>query len=177
MNTWRSLSLFPSGIVLGAAMVVGQAGAQTCAAPSVLTVNESTFFNTCLSGDNSLVVACGMFALTGPALVIRMPLPYPIGQISVQSASAGYDPALFLLRAQCGNNAPCGYAVDSGSVVDTLDLAQVDSGDYLLAIAPFHFESSSCGQILVTHSMTPQQQALARDGVFRGGTSAPSPNL
>ena len=33
MNTWHSLSLLPSGIVLGAALVIGPAGAQTCAAP------------------------------------------------------------------------------------------------------------------------------------------------
>lgn len=175
MNTGHSLSLLPSGIVLGAALVIGPAGAQTCAAPSVLTVNESSFFNTCLS-DSSLVLACGAFPLNGPAVVIRMPLPYPTGQISVQSLSVGYDPALFLLRSQCGNSAPCGYAVDSGIVVDTLDLAQVDTGDYFLAIAPISFESGSCGQILVTHSMTPQQQALARDGVFRSGISAPLPN-
>jgi hypothetical protein len=175
MSTCSFLLRFAPGIVFGAAMIAGEAGAQVCAAPAVLTVNTPILLDTC-QGDSGLVVACSLFPLTGPAAVVRLPLPYPAGLVSVQSLTTGYDPVLFLLRSHCDNSAPCGMAVDSGIVVDTMDLTDVDSGDYFLAIAPMDFNSSPCGQVMVTYSMTPEQQALAHDGVFRGGISAPPAN-
>jgi hypothetical protein len=170
-----SLLRFAPAIALGAAAVGMDAGAQTCAAPATLAANASTAFDTC-QGDSSLSAVCNMFVLTGPAAIVRLQLPYPTGSVSVTSLTVGYDPALFLLRSQCHNSAACGTAVDSGVVVDTMDLTEVDSGDYFLAIAPMNFDSISCGQVIVTYSMTAQQQALALDGVFRGGISAPPAN-
>ncbi|MEO7757568.1 MAG: hypothetical protein ABIS07_13390 [Dokdonella sp.] len=175
MSTFNSLLRIASGIVFGAAMVAGDAGAQVCAVPAVVAVNTSIGLDTC-QGDSGLVIACALFPLTGPAAVMRLQLAYPVGLVSVQSITLGYDPAMFLLHSRCDNAAACGTAVDSGVVVDTMDLAEVDSGDYFLAIAPINFDSISCGQVIVTYSMTAQQQALALDGVFRGGISAPPAN-
>lgn len=175
MSMCSFLLRFAPGIVFGAAMVAAEAGAQTCASPPLLAVNTPQWLNTC-QGDSGLVMACHLFALTGPAGVMRIQLPYPVGLLSVQSMTAGYDPAFFLLRSQCSNSAFCGMAADSGIVVDTLNLSEVDSGDYFLGIAPIHFDSIPCGQVIVTHSMTPQQQALTLEGLFRGGISAPSAN-
>jgi hypothetical protein len=107
---------------------------------------------------------------------MRLPLPYPTGIISVQSLTVGYDPAVFLLRSRCDNTAACGTAVDSGVVTDTMDLADVDSGDYFLAIAPMDFGSLACGQVMVTYGRSEEQQVLALDGVFRAGISAPPTN-
>ncbi|MEO5626836.1 MAG: hypothetical protein ABIQ70_12580 [Dokdonella sp.] len=176
MSMCSTLLRFAPGVVFGAAMIAGEAGAQTCAVPAVLAVNTLTALDTC-QGDSGLVIACSLLALTGPAAVVRLQLPYPVGLVTVQSLTAGYDPAMLLLRSHCDNSAPCGMAVDSGIIVDTMDLAEVDSGDYFLAIAPIDFNSSSCGQVMVTYSMTQEQQALALDGVFRGGLSAPPANL
>jgi hypothetical protein len=165
-------------VVMGAAILQlaflasGQATAQTCPAPAALTANTPSWFDTC-RGDASVLTACGAFALTGPATIVRMPLPYPMGRLVVQSISAGFDPALFLLRSHCASTAACGYVADSGSVVDTIDLVEVDSGDYFLAVAPWQVPSTYCGQILVTLDLTPQELALTRDGVFRGGLDAP----
>jgi len=164
-----------AAIALGAATVATDASAQTCAAPLALVANTSTVLDTC-QGDGTLVAVCSMFPLTGPAAVVRLPLPYPTGSVSVQSLTAGYDPALFLLRSHCDSSAACGTAVDSGVVTDTMDLSGVDSGDYFLAIAPIDFASLTCGQVMVTYGMTAEQQALALDGVFRGGISAPPGN-
>ena len=175
MSMRSSLLCLAPRIVFGAAMVTSEANAQICAAPAVLAVNAPIVLDTC-QGDSGLVVACGLFPLTGPAAVVRLPLPYPAGLVSAQSLTAGYDPVLFLLRSHCDNSAPCGMAVDSGIVVDTMDLTDVDSGDYFLAIAPMDFNSGPCGQVMVTYSMTPEQQALALEGVFRGGISAPPAN-
>jgi hypothetical protein len=154
-----------------ACLTMGRLAAQTCPAPAVLAANTPTGFDTCRGGAG-VVIACGAFALTGPATIVRMPLPYPIGRLVVQSG-AGFDPALFLLRSQCGNTAACGYVTDSGIAVDTIDLAEVDSGDYFLAIAPWRWESTPCGQVLVTLELTPQELALTLDGMFRGGLDAP----
>ncbi len=166
-----------SGLLLGAALLASEASAQTCPAPTALAINQSTWIDTCFA-DTSLVVVCQMFELSGPAGVARVILPYPVGRISVQSMTGGYDPVLFLLRSQCNNSSSCGMAVDSGFVIDTLELREVDSGDYYLAIAPMAGFSQSvpCGQVLVTYSMTAAEQALTLDGVFRGGISAPSSN-
>jgi hypothetical protein len=162
-------------VVITAAMIPIDAGAQTCAFPTPLAANVTAVFDTC-QGDSGLVVACNMFALTGPAAVMRLPLPYPTGIISVQSLTVGYDPAVFLLRSRCDNSAACGTAVDSGVVTDTMDLADVDSGDYFLAIAPMDFGSLACGQVMVTYGRSEEQQVLALDGVFRAGISAPPTN-
>jgi hypothetical protein len=169
-----TLRLAPS-LVLGAAMVAADASAQTCAAPLALAANTSTVLDTC-QGDSTLLAVCSLFALSGPAAVMHLPLPYPTGSVTVQSLTVGYDPALFLLHARCDGSAACGAAVDSGVVTDTMDLSGVDSGDYFLAIAPMDFASISCGQVMVTYGMTAEQQALALDGVFRGGISAPPTN-
>lgn len=176
MSMCSSLLRFAPGIVFGAAMVASETNAQICAAPAVLAVNTPTVLDTC-QGDSGLVFACGLFSLTGPAAVVRLQLPYPVGFVSVQSLTPGYDSVMFLLRSHCDGWATCGMAVDSGIVVDTMDLAEVDSGDYFLVIAPMDFKSSPCGQVMVTYGMTPEQQALALDGVFRGGISAPPANL
>ena len=161
--------------LLGAAMVATDTGAQTCAAPPALAINVSIVLDTC-QGDSGLIAVCNMFPLTGPAAIMRLQLPYPTGFVSVESLTAGYDPALFLLRSRCDNSAACGTAVDSGVVTDTMELSEVDSGDYFLAIAPMDFASLACGQVMVTYGMTAEQQALALDGVFRGGISAPPTN-
>ena len=173
------MNSFPSGavaaIVLGAATLAADVGAQTCAAPLALAANVSTVLDTC-QGDSTLLAVCGMFPLSGPAAIMRLPLPYPTGSVSAQSLTVGYDPALFLLRSRCDGSAACGTAVDSGVVTDTMDLTGVDSGDYFLAVAPIDFASLSCGQVMVTYGMTAEQQALALDGVFRSGISAPPTN-
>ncbi len=117
---------------------------------------------------------CGAILLEGPALVAHLQLPYPVGQVTVQSLTANYDPALFMLSSQCSNNSPCGQAVYNGLQTETLDLTTVDSGDYFLVIAPFFPESTNCGQILVTYSMTQAEVALAQEGLFRGGVSTGS---
>lgn len=152
-------------------LTMGPLAAQTCPAPAVLTANTPTGFDTC-RGDTGIVVACGAFTLTGPAAIVRMPLSYPMGRLVVQSGSAGFDPAVFLLRSHCANGAACGYVADSGIAMDSIDLAEVDSGDYFLAVAPWHGDSLPCGQILVTLELTPQELALTLDGVFRGGLDA-----
>ncbi|MEO6689901.1 MAG: hypothetical protein ABIS07_03235, partial [Dokdonella sp.] len=175
MSTFNSLLRFASGIVFGSAMVADEVGAQVCAVPAVVAVNTSIALDTC-QGDSGLVIACALFPLTGPAAVVGLQLAYPVGLVSVLSLTPGYDPALFLLRSHCDNSAACGMAVNSGVVVDTMDLGEVDSGDYFLAIASADFDSISCGQITVTYSMTAQQQALALDGVFRSSISAPPAN-
>ena len=163
---------FPSAIVFAclALVATADAGAQTCPAPATLTPNAPQWINTCASGT-SLGLVCGVFPVYGPAAIVRMPLPYPVGRLIVQSQTPGYEPAMFLLRSQCTNTAPCGYAS-----VDTLDLRLVDSGDYFLAIAPWYPESAACGQIFVTYALTPQEQTLMLDGVLRGGMSVAPPN-
>lgn len=161
-------------LVLGTGMTVGQAGAQVCAVPLSLAPNTPTWINTC-QGEQGIVIACALFPLRGPAGVVRMSLPYPVGTVTAQSINGDYDPSVFMLRSQCSNNAGCGMMVDSGPVVDTLNLSELDSGEYFMVIAPYYFTSSACGQVIVTYNLTPAQQALMLDGVFRGGISAPTP--
>lgn len=50
-----SLLRFASGIVLGAALLAGEADAQICAAPATLAVNQPTWIDTCFS-DYTLAV-------------------------------------------------------------------------------------------------------------------------
>ena len=165
-------AMFRAMLVVGACTAAPMAVAQSCAAPAQLTPNTSQWLDTC-QGETGLVLACNVFPLYGRAAIVRMELPYPAGLLEVQSMTVGYDPAMFLLRAACNNSAGCGYATNSGTVVDTMDLALVDSGGYFLAIATPYPGTPDCGQVLVTYWLTPEQQALLQDGVFRGGLSAP----
>ena len=164
---------FNVAIVSSIGAMADHAAAQTCAAPAPLTPNTPQFINTC-SGEN-LGFAC-LSKLEGPAGIAQMTLPYPVGELTVQSLTGGYDPALFLLRSECSSSAFCAWAVDSGIDVDTLDLAQVDSGDYFLVIAPAYPVTPSCGVVAVTVHLTPEQEALMLDGVFRAGIDAPPAN-
>lgn len=171
----QCMSCLASGTLLACLSIasIKEAGAQICAMPATLTVNSTQWFDTC-QGESSLVLACGTISLYGPAVIVHMPLPYPIGRISVQTLFGNFDPAIFMLRSECSNSASCGQFADTGLLVDTLDLATLDSGDYFLAIAPPNPSVGNCGQILVTYSMTAAEAALAQEGLFRGGGSTGS---
>ncbi|MBL0163826.1 MAG: hypothetical protein IPP82_09355 [Xanthomonadales bacterium] len=172
MNMFR-YARFLLLLMLGATMTTGQASAQICALPGILTPNTSFAMDTC-TGEQFLPVACGLFVLSGPAAIFHLPLAYPIGTISVQSLNVQYDPAVFLLQSHCNSNVQCGMAVDSGQAMDVLNLAEVDSGDYFLAIAPMETSNSiPCAPVIITYSVTAAEQAIALDGVFRAGLSAP----
>lgn len=170
---FRTRVAFRAMFVVGACVAAPVAVAQSCAAPSPLTPNTSQWLDTC-QGETGLVLACNVVPLYGRAAIVRMDLPYPVGLLEVQSTTVGYDPALFLLRSTCNNTAGCGYASNSGTVLDTMDLAVVDSGSYFLAIATPYPGTPDCGQVVVTYRLTPEQQALLQDGVFRDGLSAPA---
>lgn len=153
--------------------VAGLARAQTCAAPLPLAANAPQWLDTC-RGDLSLTQVCGLFALQGRAGVLRVELPYPMGTLTVRSLAPGYDPSLFLLRGACNGSAPCAALAETGIETDTLDLSQIDSGGYYVVIAPLLPDLISCGQVQVTHHLTPAQQALMADGIFRSVISAPT---
>lgn len=161
---------------LSAALLLAAADtvAQTCAAPLAIAPNTPYFIDTCLA-DSSLVLACQMFALLGPAGIVRLNLPYPAGTLVVTPMTVDYDPALFLQQWQCGNSAWCGAAVDDvfQGGTESMDLSGVDSGEYFLAISTWYDPGAApCGRVTVSYNLTPEQQALVNDGVFRGGTSA-----
>ncbi len=169
MHNPNRRSRLPCALAVAGLLVLplGDTRAQTCPLPATLTPNVPAWFNAC-TGGNDIMLACGLFPLTGPTTVVRMPLPYPTGRLVVQSLTPGYEPAMFLQRSPCNNTSPCGYAA-----LDTMNLASVDSGDYFLVVGPIYPESAACGQIFITHQLTPQEQELAADGVFRGGNSVP----
>lgn len=154
------------------ALAAGHAAAQTCAAPWAITANSPSAFDTC-QGESSLVLACGVVPLAGPATVVALHLPYPAGSISVQSLDANYAPMAFLFHEQCDSDAPCSAAAwippDS---TGTIDLSALDSGNYLLVIAADRDTiGASCGPVLVTANVTPEQQALFNEGVFHSGNA------
>ncbi len=170
--------LFRPGIPLALAAFAlspaGSATAQSCAAPLVLAANTLHVLDTC-DGDPGVPLACGGLFLTGPAAIVDLDVPYPAGRIVVQQHDVHYEPVVFLFRADlpCAGNAPCPAAdwVGPGHP-GVIDLATVDSGHYRLAIAtdlppPWH----ACGHVLVTWQVTPEQQALMHEGVFRGGNT------
>ncbi|MBO9664340.1 hypothetical protein [Dokdonella sp.] len=175
-------SRVPIGLLLAAfasaPLLVADAAAQSCAAPLNIAPNTPYVFDTC-SGDVGLSVACGMFALTGPAGIVHLSLPYPAGTLLVTPFSATYDPALFLLQTRCGSAAWCGAVVDDapqgGS--ESMALGDVDSGEYYLAISTWYDPTAAaCGPVMISYELMPEQQALANDGVFRSGiTALPDP--
>lgn len=150
----------------------GHAAAQTCASPSAITSNTPTMFDTC-QGESSLVLACGVVPLAGPATVVRLDLPYPEGHVSIQSMDANYAPAAFLFHARCDNDAPCSaVAWSSAGSVGMIDLSPLDSGGYFLVIAAdANTPGASCGPVLVTADVTPEQQALLEEGIFHNGNA------
>lgn len=157
-------------IALLLSLLTGNAIAQSCAAPTPLIANGTQFLNTC-NGDASLLTACwSTFALAGRAGVLSLALPYPAGTLTVTPQNVGYDPALFLLPSRCNNTAGCAAAIDDvgpGSS-ETLSLDRIDSGNYYLVIAPLQPSLVDCAQVMVSYSVTPQQQGLIAEGLFRG---------
>lgn len=143
--------------------------AQTCAAPGVLTANTVHLFDTC-QGETSLVVACGIVDLAGPATVVRLDLPYPVGEISIQTGNADYQPFAFLLRADCDGHAPC-QAAAWINPVGSIDLSAIESGRYFLVVAADRASPATCGPVSVVAHLTPEQAALGFDGVFRSGNA------
>lgn len=159
-------------LVLACLVPAGAATAQTCAAPLQITANTAYAFDTC-QGDSSLLLACGVFPLGGPATVVGLDLPYPGGSISVQSMQASYEPYAFLLHADCNAGAPCSAAAFSpAGSIGLIDLSPLDSGRYYLVIAAAQgTNGTSCGPVLVSASVTPEQEALIQEGVFRSGNA------
>lgn len=159
-------------LVLACLAPAGFAVAQTCAAPSQIAANTAYAFDTC-QGDSSLQLACGVFPLAGPATVVELHLPYPAGSISVQSMRSDYEPYAFLVHADCDGSAPCSAGVFSppGSI-GLIDLSLLDSGRYYLVIAAADgTNGTACGPILVSADLTPAQEALMQEGVFRSGNA------
>ena len=174
----RAMRRAATGVLLiafaSAPFLAADAAAQSCAAPLSVAPNTPYLFDTC-SGDVGLRVACGMFELTGPAGIVRLDLPYPTGTLVVTPFSATYDPALFLLQARCNGTAWCGAVADDapqgGS--ESLDLGAVDSGEHYLAIGTWYDPTAApCGPVMISYNLTPEQQALANDGLFRSGIGA-----
>jgi hypothetical protein len=145
--------------------------AQVCLAPLPLPVNQTQLINTCEQGDANFQLACGAEVLSGPALEFQMNMPYPMGQILMQSMNTTYDPAAFLIRGQCKGDVPCAadaYVGMPGST-NTIDLYHMDSGTYYLVVAPLSGSPStdSCGPVMVTWSATLGDETMMQDGVFR----------
>jgi hypothetical protein len=146
--------------------------AQSCSAPAVLSPNTSYVFDTC-QGDRDLVLACGVFPLAGPATVVQLDLPYPVGEVQVQSLDIGFQPAVFLLQAACRNDAPCNAVATTGpGRAGVIDLSTIDSGNYFLVIAA---EGSAgdpaCGPVNVGVYVTADQGELESEGMFRSGNA------
>lgn len=161
---------FRSTVAVLLSLLAGNAAAQSCAAPAPLIANGTQFLNTC-NGDASLLTACwSTFALAGRAGVLSLSLPYPAGTLTVTPQNVGYDPAVFLLPSRCNNEAGCAAAVDDAGPgsSETLSLDRIDSGDYYLVIAPLQPSLVDCAQVMVSYSVTPQQQGLVAEGLFRG---------
>jgi hypothetical protein len=158
--------------VAACALGAGPAAAQTCASPSAIASNMPTVFDTC-QGESSLVLACGVIPLAGPATVVGLNLPYPEGDISIQSMDANYAPTAFLLRARCANDAPCSaVAWSPAGIAGSIDLSSLDSGSYFLVIAAdANASGASCGPVLVTANVTTEQQALFKEGIFHSGSA------
>jgi|GEM_PF-1759259 len=164
-----ALARLVAALAAGVLAPGGHALAQTCAAPALLSANTVYMFDTC-QGETQLLLACGLVPLAGPATVVKLDLTYPAGEISIQSGNAAYAPAAFLLRADCNGYAPCSAAawVDP---VGSIDLSSVESGRYYLVIAADGTSPVACGPVMVTAFLTPEQEALGLDGIFRSGTA------
>jgi hypothetical protein len=161
--------------------LAGAAVAQTCAAPTVLAANQTYIVDTC-QGDSFLQLACGVVPLTGRAAIMQLSMPYPGGGVTVQSIDAGYDPAVFLIRAKCDAFAECDAVVWEGPSGTTNDvpLFEVDSGVYFVAVAPTVTTpgNASCGHVLVTWSFNLGDGGFLHEGIFRSGIAPiwkPSP--
>lgn len=143
------------------------ADAQTCNTPIPL-IGEPIVIATCV-GDTNLPVVCnGAVPLTGPALVMSVHLPYPNGRLQVQSMDAGLDAAAFLLQGPCYSDAFCVAAEEASGPGGTasIELDELDSGDYFLVIAPYDDGSPgpACGPVAVSWIGNPSSPL---DGLFR----------
>jgi hypothetical protein len=163
-----------AGVTFAAAIAlpVDRLLAQMCSAPAVIGPNTSNVFDTC-QGDHELVLACGIFPLDGPATVILLDLPYPVGEVSAQSLDINFQPTMFLLQAECNDSAPCNAVARSGpGSPATIDLSTIDSGRYFLVVAAYgNAGPLSCGPVNVTATLTADQEALETEGVFRAGNA------
>jgi hypothetical protein len=158
--------------IFGSAMAPS-ARAQVCTASAPLPVNQTLFIDTCQQGDIGLQFVCGFEQLSGPALEFQVNVPYPMGQIQVQSANVDFDPVAFLIRGQCKSDAPCDAADYSAvpGAIRTIDLSKLDSGTYFLVVAPIASSSSSaCGPVTITWSANLGDESIMQEGIFRGGT-------
>lgn len=154
-------------LAAAALMLAGPAGAQTCAVPISPMANTTRAVDTC-QGDASLQLACGVMPLNGPALVVRLDLPYPAGRINV-APSIGFSPTAFLLRGRCHQDAPCDFAAPPDqSMPIAFDLSTLDSGTYFLVIAPASGTDGAvpCGIVWLTSSIDPAADAALQQGVF-----------
>lgn len=168
--SFRSLSR--NAWTAGVFAAVAPAFAQTCPVPALLSANVTQAFDTC-QGDSGLAFVCGLFPLAGPATVVRLELPYPVGEISVQSMDAGFQPSAFLLQARCRGDVPCSAVAGTGpGSTGAINLSAIDSGSYFLVVAAADFaEGAGCGHVAVTANISTEQEVLERDGVFRSGSA------
>ena len=158
----------PVLLAAGCLASTGMALAQSCQAPLAIPPNTVYAFDTC-QGGSSLLLACGVIPLAGPATVFDLQLPYPLGLVSLQSLDNNFQPTAFLLHADCSNDAPCSAVIQAGSG-ELIDLSTLDSGHYFLVVtASANTLGSACGAAAVTATVTPGQEAGMLEGVFRSG--------
>jgi hypothetical protein len=164
------LSRLHAALAAGLLASAGPTIAQTCATPWAIMSNTAYTFDTC-QGETNLVLACGVIPLAGRATVVGLNLPYPAGSVSVLSLDANYQPMAFLLRASCSDSATCADVVMPGpGMVGTINFSSLDSGSYFLVVAAdANTTGISCGHIFVTANVTPEQEGLMYEGVFRSG--------
>lgn len=154
--------------------LAGPAHAQSsCAVPLQLVPNTAYPLDTC-RGERQLATACHWNEpLPGPVAIVQFDLPYPAGAVSVQSTLDRTD--LYLMRERCSGTAFC--SVRSGSDVlgaaASIDFSTIDSGRYFLAIATWQgfAAGDDCGLVWATWNVSPEQETLLRNGVFRGGNA------
>lgn len=170
----RHHSCFTTLIAVVGFVLAGSAGAQTCVVPANLVPNQMFSLDTC-QGDSDLLFVCGVqVALTGPALIVRLDLPYPVGRIAVQSLDANFNPSVFLLRSQCRKEAMCdAVEFQSPAPVTEIELANVDSGSHFLVVAPAlgDMVGASCGAVQVHWSVEQQDVPFLHDGIFHSGVA------
>ncbi len=161
MRIHQAVAIAFTGVLC--ALSAAPALAQTCAAPIAPMANTTYAFDTC-TGDINLQLVCGIFALSGPATVFDLNLPYPAGTVTMQSMNVNFVPDAYLIRMPCNGMSPCYAATDA-----TIDLSTLDSGHYLLVVTASQVSQSTCGQAMVTFNLTTEQQAGMLEGVFRSG--------
>lgn len=161
-----------AAVALAAWVPAVPALAQTCTTPMVIPANSERLFDTC-EGETDLALACDVVPLAGPATIVLLDLPYPAGHVSIRSLDIGFQPMAFLLRADCDGHAPCSAGAGAGTDGNIdIDLSPLDSGRYFLAISVAGTSTGpACGHVAVTATVTPEQDALMREGVFRGGSA------